>query len=354
LPTLTVMPTETSPFRFAEHTTLRVGGLAARFDTVNSVADAVAFAHDSNGQLVLPVGEGSNLFVADAGFGGWVVSSTDSSLTIVGHNDSAALVRVGAGVRWDDLVAWSASEGLGGLVSMAGIPGLVGAAPVQNIGAYGSEVASVIQSVTAVRLADASVHEFDAEACGFGFRTSRFKQEAGDWLVCSLTLTLPVTPLAAIRYNDLRTAFDGADEAPLGEIRNAVLDIRRTKGMVVDRSDPDTWSAGSFFLSPVVPAETVLDIAQRLSISPDTIPQYPMPDAMVKLAGGWLIERSGITKGLTIGPAGISTRHALALTNRGGATADDVMVLARHVAGVVEQRTGISLQPEVQLVGWTW
>lgn len=328
----------------ADHTTLRLGGPARRWvraTTETALIEAVAEA-DTAGDPVLLLGGGSNLVVADAGFPGTVVEIATSGVETDGTR-----VRVAAGENWDDFVATAVDRGRVGVEALSGIPGRVGATPIQNVGAYGQEVA---QTITEVRVWDRrrrEVASYAAADCDFGYRTSRFKRGRNDHVVLSVGFDLPAGDLGApIAYGELARTLgvEPGERAPLAQVRQAVLGLRRGKGMVLDAADHDTWSAGSFFTNPIVPAEQV----------PEGAPAFPAGDGLVKTSAAWLIENAGFGKGHPgSGPATLSTKHTLALTNRGSASAADLLALAREVRDGVEAAYGISLVNEPVLVGCT-
>jgi len=350
-----VSPVRTSGVALAELTTLRVGGPAGHLVEVerdDQLVEAVAAA-DRSGEPVLVLGGGSNLLVADAGFPGTVVTVRTSGL----RSEDGTAVTVAAGEDWDDVVARTVDEGLAGLECLSGIPGRTGATPIQNVGAYGQEVA---QTITGVRAWDRQTHEvvtLDPAACGFAYRHSRFKAEPGRWVVLDVTFRLERSALSApVRYAELARVLgiEVGRRAPLAQVREAVLGLRRSKGMVLDAADHDTWSAGSFFTNPVLDAATSLAL-------PSAAPRWPQPDGRVKTSAAWLIEQAGFGKGFALGApdgpstarARLSTKHTLALTNRGGASAADLLELARAIRAGVRERFGVELVPEPVLVGVT-
>ena len=261
-------------------------------------------------------------------------------------------MKVGAGEPWDETVADCVERGLAGLECLSGIPGSVGGAPIQNVGAYGQEVADTIHEVVAFdRSADRLV-SLPGAACGFDYRTSRFKREdAGRFIVCAVTLRLRPGKGTAT-YPDVIGHLEGAGIASpsVGDVRNAVLAIRRRKGMVIDASDPDTRSVGSFFMNPIVPADTHARIAA--SESAGRVPGFVLASGDVKIPAAWLIERSGFSKGYAHGRVGLSSKHPLALVNRGGATSRDVLDLALLIKRGVAEQFGIWLRPEPTFVGF--
>jgi UDP-N-acetylmuramate dehydrogenase len=336
---------------FSELTTLRVGGPARRLVVVESEADAVACvqACDAQGDPLLVLGGGSNLIVGDAGFDGTALALSLRGAAVASAADHVE-VTVAAGEPWDDLVARAVAEGWSGLEALSGIPGLTGATPIQNVGAYGREVADSVVSVTLWDRGAGRRSTWAASSCRFGYRTSAFKQAPGEYVVLAVTLRLQRSTLSApVRYAELARHLEVSEGAqiPSADVRAAVLDLRRGKGMVLDDADHDTWSVGSFFTNPLL----ALDEAARL---PASAPRWPTPEGPVKFSAAWLIERAGFGRGfgaeLTHGRATVSSKHALAVTNRGGATAADVLAVARAARDGVVQRFGVALVAEPTLV----
>lgn len=311
---------------------------------------AAVTAADASGEPVLLVGGGSNLLVSDAGFPGAVVRVLTSGVEVAGRGDSAVSVRVAAGEPWDGLVARAVVEGWSGIEALAGIPGATGATPIQNVGAYGAEVAHVVESLDVLDRRSGHVRPMTPEQAGFGYRTSLLKRDPGRWVVLSVALRLAEDPLSApIRYTELARALgvEVGARVPLADARAAVLDLRRGKGMVLDPADHDTWSAGSFFTNPILSAEQAATL-------PADAPRFDQPDGRIKTSAAWLISHAGFERGFAVrpgAPAALSTKHSLALTNRGGATAEDLLELARAVRAGVAERFGISLENEPVLVG---
>ena len=324
----------------SSHTTLGLGGPAASMVTAYDEAEIVAALRAAPGP-VLVLGGGSNLVVADEGFAGTVVRIASRGHTSTLDGDDVWL-EVAAGEDWDGLVAMTVEHHLSGIECLAGIPGLVGATPVQNVGAYGQDVSQTIASVRAYdRDRDLVVTVRDP---GFAYRWSRFKAEAPRWVVLAVTYRLRDSPTSQpIRYGELARVLgvDVDGTAPLAEVRDAVLSLRRRKGMVLDPADPDTRSAGSFFTNPLLDAADV----------PAGAPSYPEPDGRRKVPAAWLIEQAGFGRGAFDGPAGISSKHTLALVNRGGATTADLLRVAGAVRDGVRERFGVELVPEPVLVG---
>ena len=325
-----------------------MGGAAKRLVTIESVSDIrEALTMDDN---ILVLGGGSNLVVRDGGFDGLVMQMAIPGVAVdrsaAGHGRTR--VSVGAGVVWDDFVAQMVDAKLHGVECMSGIPGLVGATPMQNVGAYGQEVADTI---TAVRVYDRETGRacsMTPAQCGFAYRTSTFKGSTR-WIVIDVELELHTEP-RPIKYPELAAALgvNPGGYAPLGAIRDTVISLRRGKGMVVDANDPDSRSAGSFVMNPIVDADTLAQLEARL---PNVaFPRWPAGDK-TKLSAGWLIERAGFSKGHSRGRVRISTKHALALVNAGGATATELLALAREIQDGVRDRLGIDLHPEPIIVG---
>ncbi len=341
--------------RLADHTTLRLGGPARAFVVASTEAELVAAvaAADEAAEPLLVLGGGSNLVVADDGFAGTVVQVATRGVAADHEGDDptcgGVLATVAAGEDWDAFVALTVDRGWVGVEALSGIPGSVGATPVQNVGAYGQEVA---QTVARVRVWDRrrrTVATVAGPDCGFGYRTSRFKTDridpwGGRYVVLDVTFQLVVGRLGApVTYAELARTLgvEPGQRAPLDDVRAAVLALRRGKGMVLDDADPDTWSAGSFFTNPVVPAAQV----------PAGAPAWPAGDGLVKTSAAWLIEHAGFARGHGDGRAALSTKHTLALTNRGDAATDDLLALAREVRDGVREAFGITLVNEPVLVG---
>jgi UDP-N-acetylmuramate dehydrogenase len=338
----------------ARHTTLRVGGPARRFvpaTTTDAVIDAVSDC-DRRGEPVLLLAGGSNLLVGDDGFDGTVVYIATRGVHLDSGSACAGVsLRVAAGEPWDGVVVHAVEHGYVGIEALSGVPGSTGATPVQNVGAYGQEVAETIATVRTWDRQERRVRTLAAADCEFDYRTSRFKQErfrAGPrFVVLEVTFQLRLGDLGApVRYAELATALgvELGGRAPLAAVRKAVLGLRGRKGMVLDDADPDTWSAGSFFTNPV------LTPGQAASL-PTAAPRWPMPDGRVKTSAAWLIEHAGFSKGYSRGGGvAISAKHTLALTNRGDGTTAALLDLARDIRDGVRDRFGIDLHPEPVLI----
>lgn len=353
--TLTGLIEEQVPL--APLTTLGVGGPArhlARVSSPEQAAELVAWWLEQPSlerPALLPLGGGSNLLVSDHGFAGLVVKMENSGLEILEHGSDSLLVRVGAGMVWDDFVAETARQGWAGVECLSGIPGCVGAAPVQNIGAYGQEVAETIVAVEGYDLRDGKPFRYDASECGFAYRDSRFKQAGlGSYLIVAVEFRLLPGGAPTLRYRDLQERCRDRQVSSLQEVRDLVIEVRRSKSMVYDPSDANHRSAGSFFTNPLVDSET----AQRLGEATG-MPRYPASPGLEKLSAAWLIENSGLPKGFKPHPearVGLSTNHVLALTNRGGASAGDLVELAGLVTARVQETYGVSLVPEPVFIGF--
>jgi UDP-N-acetylmuramate dehydrogenase len=342
----------------AELTTLRLGGPAARLvDAADEGAIIAAVrAADAAGEPLLLLAGGSNLVVADAGFPGTVLRIASR-----GVRGDGGRFEVAAGEPWDPLVARWVGAGLAGVECLSGIPGSVGATPIQNVGAYGQEVSETVVSVRAYdRMLD-TVLEIPAAECGFSYRSSAFKRRPGRWVVLAVTFELERRPDSQpVRYAELARALGIAEgaRAPLAHVRAAVLALRRRKGMVIDPADPDSVSAGSFFTNPVLGAAEFAELEERARewLGDEVrVPRFPQPDGSVKTSAAWLIERAGFARGhgdpTTVA---ISDKHTLALTNRGAGTTAQLLALAREIATAVEERFGVALVPEPVLVGHQW
>jgi UDP-N-acetylmuramate dehydrogenase len=337
---------ELSQVPLAGLTTLRLGGPARRLlvaGTEDEVVEAVRAA-DAGAEPLLVLGGGSNLVVADEGFDGTVLQVATRGLAVAPLAEHA--LQVEAGVDWDHVVRLTVEEGYAGLEALSGIPGRVGAAPIQNVGAYGQEVA---QTVAWVRVLDRSTHDvvlLDPQECGFGYRDSVFKR-SDRYVVLAVAFALKHSRLGApVRYAELARRLGVAVGArvPATDVRAAVLELRRGKGMVLDAEDHDTWSAGSFFTNPLLAPEEAATL-------PEDAPRWPTDDGRVKTSAAWLIEQAGIGKGHGAGAARVSTKHTLALTNRGGATTAELLELAREIRAAVLDRFGVTLVAEPVLVG---
>lgn len=346
-------PVAAAQIALASLTTLRLGGIPCDLIEVNTpedLADTVRRLDEAR-EPVLILSGGSNVVVSDDGFAGTVVLVRSRGVSTDSDACSGAMVTVQAGERWDDFVAYAVQQHWVGIEALAGIPGLVGAVPIQNVGAYGQEVSQTIASVRAYDRQTKRITTFAADECGFAYRHSRFKGEPARFVVLAVTFQFALGDLAApVRYAELARALQVSigDRAALRAVYDTVLSLRRGKGMVLDPSDHDTWSAGSFFTNPILTPEQ----AERL---PADAPRFARPDGSVKSSAAWLIDRAGFAKGYRspsgTGAAGLSTKHTLALTNRGHATTSDLLDLAREIRAGVRERFEITLVNEPVLVG---
>jgi len=339
-------------------TTLELGGAARHLVTVadeESALEALRWA----GARDLPIfvlGGGSNVVISDAGFPGLVIRVALRGLAFdrEGEGDRT-IVRVAAGEPWDAVVAETVRRGLGGLECLSGIPGLAGATPIQNVGAYGQDVSETIVSVRAVDRCSAlplDVVELPAAACAFAYRDSAFKRQPDRWLVLGVTFALRAGGVPVVRYPELANALSARAAAPtLADVRDTVVALRRAKSMVIDPADPNRRSVGSFFTNPVVStaeADRLVArlLAERIVADAGAVPRFPAGAARVKLSAAWLIERAGLSKGLREGAVGISSRHTLALVHHGGGTTAQLLAFAERVRDTVERRFGVRLQRE--------
>jgi UDP-N-acetylmuramate dehydrogenase len=326
----------------SELTTMRVGGPAEKLVTATTRDELVeaALAAWSDGEPLLVLGGGSNVVVGDAGFDGTVIRVASRGIERL----DGGVLRVEAGEPWDGLVEHAVSQGLRGIEALSGIPGSAGAAPIQNIGAYGQELSDVLVAIDFLDAVTGEVSRVPAEDLELGYRMSAIK--AGrEGLVLGIELQLSEATESPIRYAQLASAL-GVESAPIADIRAGVLALRRAKGMVLDPHDPDTVSCGSFFTNPIVSE----NFARSL---PSEAPQWLVDDVDVKLSAAWLIERAGVGKGFRLPGSriAISSKHTLAITNRGGGTAEEVGELARYIRAMVLSRFGVALQPEPVAVG---
>ena len=332
-----------------DYTSLRVGGPAKKFVEVGTESEIIAAIEAAGDSPILIIGGGTNILVADSGFEGTVIRITSHSMKSEVDACSGATLTIGAGENWDDFVSLTLERGFAGLETLSGIPGSVGAAPIQNIGAYGHEVS---ESITRVRTYDRqakALKTFTNSECEFSYRNSHFKAHPGRYVILDVQFNLRMGEVTtAITYAELakKLGVEVGEKASVLETRKAVLELRSAKGMLLNPSDRDSWSAGSFFTNPIVTKE----IAAQL---PEGAPQWPTADGMIKMSAAWLIEHSGVHKGDSHGGARVSTKHVLALTNAGNATATDIAELAKSAQKSVFEKFGITLEAEVNLIGIT-
>jgi UDP-N-acetylmuramate dehydrogenase len=331
-------------------TTLRLGGPAGRLVEARTEEELVTAVReaDAAGEPLLVLAGGSNVVIADAGFPGTVVLLRTAGIT----RDGDAL-RVQAGEAWDAVVARTVAEGLQGFECLSGIPGSTGATPIQNVGAYGQDVSETVTWVRVLDRATGSVVTMPAAECGFDYRTSVFKKDPRR-IVLEVAFRLQQQPESGpLRYAELARALDVpvGGTARLADVREAVLTLRRGKGMVVDPADPDSVSAGSFFTNPILSPDAFAALEARAGAAP---PAFPEPDGRIKTSAAWLIGRAGFARGDGDGRVGISSKHSLALVNRGGATTAELVALARAIAVRVRERLDVELVPEPVFVGLNW
>lgn len=338
-------------------TTLRLGGQARRLVTAYDEQSAVEVVRraDARSEPLLVLGGGSNVVLPDEGVDGTVLRVAVHGLGVERAGDRV-LLTAAAGEEWESFVGLCVADRLVGVEALSGIPGLVGASPVQNIGAYGQEVSQTVVRVRAYDRRVGEVVELSGKQCGFAYRTSTFKQEPGRWLVLAVTFSLGLGEHSApVGYAELarRLGVEVGRRAPLSDVRAAVLALRRGKGMVLDAADPDTRSAGSFFTNPLLTREQAQALRTRVAArcgAAVQAPEWPERDGRVKVAAAWLIERSGFGKGAFAGPVGISTKHTLALVHRGGGCTADLLEVAGSIRDGVREAFGVELVPEPVLV----
>jgi UDP-N-acetylmuramate dehydrogenase len=356
-----VRPREDVPL--APLTTFRVGGQARYFweasDDIGVLA-SLAWARQRNVPVTI-LGGGSNVLVSDAGVPGLVVRVRPQGVRPLGEVGDEVHLQVGAGEAFDAVVRQSIRAGWAGLECLSGIPGCVGATPIQNVGAYGQEVAETIRGIRAVDITSGAVVTLTPAGCRFGYRSSAFKEEwRGRYVVLAVTFGFRPGGAPTVRYTQVGEALLtlGYAQPTLTAVRAAVLSIRRTKSMLVNPRDPNARSAGSFFTNPIVDADALAGIHASLSrrggeALPAAMPSCRLPDGRLKLSAGWLIEQAGFTRGMTEGPVGLSSYHALAIVNRGGATAAHILAFARRIHRVVFDTFGLTLAPEPALLGFS-
>jgi UDP-N-acetylmuramate dehydrogenase len=334
-------------------TTLRLGGPAAHMVELEREQDVVDAVHEASarGEPLFVLGGGSNVVVADEGFPGLVVHMATRGVDVRGES-GRVVVDVAAGEDWDSLVARAVVEGWSGVECMSGIPGLVGATPIQNVGAYGQEVCETIARVRAYDQVARAFVDMAARDCRFAYRTSVFKR-TDRWIVTGVRFVFGLGREAVVRYSELARSLSIAEggRAPSRLVREMVIALRRDKGMVLDASDPESRSVGSFFVNPVVDAFTLSEITMRAGAPP---PSFQAGEGRYKIAAAWLVERAGFTRGWGEGSVGVSRKHALALVNRGGATTSELLATARAIRDGVRARFGLTLEPEPVLVGCSW
>ena len=331
----------------SKYTSFRVGGPAQKIVQVSTEAEIIAAIEEAGDSPVLIMGGGTNVLIADKGFDGTVIRISNNSVQSEVDACSGATLTIGAGEDWDTFVQTTIDRGYAGLETLSGIPGTVGAAPIQNIGAYGHEVAEFITRVRTYDRQEKAVKTFTNAQCEFTYRNSHFKAHSGRYVVLDVQFQIRIGEMSdPITYVELakKLGIDPGDKATVKETRAAVLELRASKGMLLSPDDHDSWSAGSFFTNPIV-------TQQQADTLPNAAPKWPLNDGRVKISAAWLIENSGTHKGDEVGGARISTKHVLALSNSGNATAADIAELAKRARNQVKEVFGITLEAEVNLVG---
>lgn len=339
-------------------TTFKVGGPARYFVDAHSeheVSEAVAFAFARKLPLFV-LGGGSNLLVSDSGWPGLVLKVSLAGVEFEGDLQKM-LFHAGAGENWDNLVALAVGKNCGGIECLSGIPGTVGGTPVQNVGAYGQEVSETITHVRALEIATGNLVDFSNSDCGFSYRSSIFNSTRRDqYIVLEVSYRLHRNGEPRIEYADVKNFFAATklENPTLQQVRDAVRSIRQSKAMLLVEGDEHCRSAGSFFKNPIVSAAEAgrIQALAEQRVPGKTMPRYPAPNGQVKLAAAWLVEQSGFSKGYSLGPVGISRKHTLAIVNRGGATAKDIVSLTDEIQRKVFDVWGVSLQPEPVFVGF--
>jgi len=331
----------------SKYTSFRVGGPATKIVQVSTEAEIIAAIEDAGDSPILIMGGGTNVLIADKGFDGTVIRISNNSVQSEVDACSGATLTIGAGEDWDTFVQTTIDRGFAGLETLSGIPGTVGAAPIQNIGAYGHEVAEFITRVRTYDRQEKTLMTFTNSQCEFSYRNSYFKAHPGRYVVLDVQFQIRIGEMSdPITYLELakKLGIEPGDKAPVTATRAAVLELRASKGMLLKNDDHDSWSAGSFFTNPIISQQA----ADQL---PNAAPKWPLIDGRVKVSAAWLIENAGIHKGDEVGGARISTKHVLALSNSGNATAADIAELAKRARNQVKEVFGITLEAEVNLVG---
>jgi len=331
----------------SKYTSFRVGGPATKIVQVSTEAEIIAAIEEAGDSPILIMGGGTNVLIADKGFDGTVIRISNNSVQAEVDACSGATLSIGAGEDWDTFVQTTIDRGFAGLETLSGIPGTVGAAPIQNIGAYGHEVSEFITRVRTYDRQEKALKTFTNSECEFSYRNSYFKAHPGRYVVIEVQFQIRRGEFSdPITYVELskKLGIEPGEKASVVETRAAVLELRASKGMLLKNDDHDSWSAGSFFTNPIITQQA----ADQL---PNAAPKWPLIDGRVKVSAAWLIENAGIHKGDEVGGARISTKHVLALTNSGTATAADIAELAKRARNQVKEVFGITLEAEVNLVG---
>ena len=331
----------------SKYTSFRVGGPATKIVQVSTEAEIIAAIEEAGDSPILIMGAGTNVLIADKGFEGTVIRISNNSVQAEVDACSGATLTIGAGEDWDAFVQTTIDRGFAGLETLSGIPGTVGAAPIQNIGAYGHEVSEFITRVRTYDRQEKALKTFTNSECEFSYRNSYFKAHPGRYVVIEVQFQIRRGEFSdPITYVELskKLGIEPGEKAPVVATRAAVLELRASKGMLLKNDDHDSWSAGSFFTNPIISQ-------QAADLLPNAAPKWPLNDGRVKVSAAWLIENSGIHKGDELGGARISTKHVLALSNSGNATAADIAELAKRARNHVKEVFGITLEAEVNLIG---
>jgi len=331
----------------SRYTSFHVGGPAQKILQVSTQEEIIAAIEGAGDSPILILGGGTNVLISDAGFEGTVIRISNNSVESEIDACSGATLTIGAGEDWDSLVLTTIERGFAGFETLSGIPGTVGAAPIQNIGAYGHEVSEFITRVRTYDRVKKEIKTFTNSECEFSYRSSHFKSHPGRYVVLDVAFQLRIGEMTTpITYLELakKLEIEIGDKASVVDCRAAVLELRARKGMLLSSEDHDSWSAGSFFTNPIISQ-------QAADALPNAAPKWPLNDGRVKVSAAWLIENSGIHKGDEIGGARISSKHVLALTNSGTATAADIAALAKRARDHVKDAFGITLVAEVNLIG---
>ena len=331
----------------SKYTSFRVGGPATKIVQVSTEAEIIGAIEEAGDSPILIMGGGTNVLIADKGFEGTVIRISNNSVQAEVDACSGATLTIGAGEDWDTFVQTTIDRGFAGLETLSGIPGTVGAAPIQNIGAYGHEVSEFITRVRTYDRQEKALKTFTNSECEFSYRNSYFKSHPGRYVIIEVQFQIRRGEFSdPITYVELskKLGIEPGEKAPVVATRAAVLELRASKGMLLKNDDHDSWSAGSFFTNPIISQ-------QAADLLPNAAPKWPLNDGRVKVSAAWLIENSGIHKGDELGGARISTKHVLALSNSGNATAADIAELAKRARNQVKEVFGITLEAEVNLVG---
>ncbi|PJE75824.1 UDP-N-acetylenolpyruvoylglucosamine reductase [Candidatus Uhrbacteria bacterium CG10_big_fil_rev_8_21_14_0_10_48_11] len=340
----------------ARHSSLGVGGVADYYVEARTVQEllAVLAAAKEAGLAFFILGEGSNILFSDEGFRGVVIRYVARNLTVTESTATATKVVAEAAVSWDAFVAFCVERGLAGVECLSGIPGTVGAAPVQNIGAYGQEVSASIETVEALAIEDGKVVKFSVPECGFGYRTSNFKKWKNGYVILSVAFLLKKNATGFVAYEQLKKFLDEKKQKPsLSAVRNAVLSLRRAKAMLLSPDEPFSKSVGSFFTNPILDSNSADALNEQLKEAGLELVTWPAGDCKVKLSAAWLIEHAGFNRGYQRGSVGISPKQALALVNLGSASSAELVSLAKDIQMAVKNRFGIQLEAEAYFVGFS-